>query len=55
MSRYYHRSPAPLRGVASAAFALLLVFTFPVWLPLLGRLAGFVGTVLGQVIESLRY
>lgn len=52
MSRYYHSSS--LRGIASALFALVLVFTFPIWLPLWTKLAELVGAILVQVIGGLR-
>ena len=52
MRRHYRTSPP--QGVSSALFALLLVFTFPIWLPIWAKFVELVGAVLGQVIGGLR-
>lgn len=51
MARYRHASPnSP--SIVGALFGLLIVFTFPLWIPVLINISEFLGTIVGQLIQE---
>jgi|LSQX01.3.fsa_nt_gb hypothetical protein len=51
MGRYRHSSPRST-GIAGALFGLLLVFTFPIWMPVWISFSEFLGTIISALIQE---